>query len=612
MSFVDEEDLLLRSENESGTTVQREEGEETFQRLRLFVPSGRSELVLGNNDDGHYGVRARTQAIINRDGKDFGGMSKQGVVAQTSIALGVNDRGFVGVLGMADHGNIYLCATGAADLGSSYADAQRAQIIIETAFGIVRTGLVLWGATYQSEASSSLTALINVAQMAWAGFNAVVSPMSGGKAGGFSNMDYLQTGHVGLFGARSVKMDSIEGISSSAALYNSHTAGISASISSLISASVNSGLLASVTGAYSASLNGDSASVVGAQEAKLSARVGRALIEGRTIRIGSRKFAGKWQTRLSGVQQATNDVWMRANRFIEIAVPSRRELPSTIAQNAIDGHLVGLTMHPTGMHLMPGVVRVGTDLSSLKLGKEVTILTGKSMIRAGAGSIEIGRLKIPVVTASHVALSTARAAHATALTAVEGLANQLKYIFSQGWKVTLGVAVGAAGALAAGTTGGVYGGGDAGKRAGEGGNQEKGDWVGKTVGGIIGGVTTSLAVGLIAMRIAGNVQKKAQKELQKAYEDVMLAAYNAEGKAAILDPTAPKIEVKDAEITLTVGLSQIKLTAAGVEIKATKVTVNDLDVAPGMIPVIPGVPAVAAVEAVSPAPQNDDLIEQEL
>lgn len=418
--------------------------------------------------------------------------------------------------------------------------------------------------------------------------------------GGAGNFDYLKTGHVKLFGARSVKLQSIEGVSSSAALFNSMSSGLSASVNSVLLGSLNSGLLASVNAGYSASVNANDAGVIGGVSAQLSSRVGVAKVEGATVRIGNRRQAGMKAKHLSGIQERTNDLWLRAAEFIEIGVPSTTEAPETPADYPKDGHLVNITKPPVGVQIVYGNVRMSSDEASTTVStNDVTSLADKSLIQAGPGGIVLGRLKVAPMEVSQASLAVAREAYHTAWHTSEGVVNQLKDVGAKitGTGVKAALATVATFAAAAGAVAGAGAGlgALAGKGEGEAGADE-GAKIGAITGSVIGGVGALTAMFMSAMKTAGIAQRAGQRAAQQAYTKAIEGTLAAEGMATILDPTAAKVEITDSYVKIAfgppVGGSSIKVSAAGVEIKGTKVTVNDMDFMPPMVPAPPTPPII--------------------
>ena len=616
-----------RKVTQKGDTGTAHKGEAvTGYNAKIFVPTfgtgqtAGSEVVVGLSDDGHQGVRLAAKADVTRRAMAPMGLGQIGedetVTANTRVGLGINERGFVGLITTIDHGNVFLCAAtmGGADLGSNYHHTERVGTIVETSLGLVRAGLLWWGKKYTGN-WSTLQSVLATGQLIWAAIGGVSSPLSGGM-GGATNFDYLKTGHVKLFGARSVKLQSIEGVSSSAALFNSMSSGLSASVNSVLTASVNSGLLASVNGAYSASLNANDAAVIGGVGAALSSRVGAAKVEGATIRIGNKRQAGMKAKHLSGLQESTKDLWLRAAEFIEIGVPSEKEPPETPADYPKDGHLVNLTKPPVGVQIVHGNVRMSAGSASSNVStSEVTSLAGQSLIKAGPNGIVVGRLKASPMTVSSTALEQAREAYHVAWHTSEGVVNQLK---SVGGKITGKGAMAALGAVAtfAVAAGAVTGaataaaaglGALAGKGEGEAGADE-GARIGAITGSVIGGVGALTAMFMSAMKTAGIAQRAGQQAAQKAYTKAIEAALAGESLQTTLDPMAPKVEVTDSHVKLSfgppVGGSSIKVSSAGVEIKGSKVTVNDMEFMPPMVPAVPTPPVIPVPNAPAiPIPQ---------
>lgn len=600
----------------SGTKTSTDGKVDRPQRLRIHVPTADSEIVLGMNDDGHQGVRLRTTADVHRTAATkipvAGTLtlsSDEHVVSHTAVSLGVDHRGFVGLLTTVDHGNVFVCAAtmGGADLGSSYQHAGRVATIVETSINAVRAGLLWWGKTYTPNYSYT-QGVLSTGQFLWAGFNALSSPLSAGT-GGLGNFDYLKTGHVTVFGARSVKLESIEGVSSSAALFNSHSAGLSASLNSVVAASLNAGLLASLNAGYSASLNANDAGVIGGVSANLSSRVGTAKVEGSSIRIGNKRQAGLKAKALSGIQERTNDLWLRAAELIEIGLPSATQEPELPTDYPLDGHLVNLTKHPTGVHVVRGNVRVGADRASTTVRTaDVTTLASKSVIKAAPSAIVLGRLKVAPMSVSTQALNTARVAYHTAWHTSEGLVNQVKSLGPKIKAAGITGAIAAVGTFAA-TAGAVTGvaaglGAAAGKGDDEAGAGE-GAKIGAIAGSVVGGVGAVTAMFMAALRTAGVAQRAGQRAAQVAYTTAVKAALAAEGVASTADPTANRVEITDSHVLLSFGPpgagATVKLSSSGVEIKATKVTINDIDMAPPMVPAIPTPPVV-------PAPPEPEVV----
>lgn len=557
------------------------------QRLRIHVPTGDSSLDLGLSNDGHLGVRAHTSFSMDR----HDGVTR----TDTSVSLGVNEQGFVGVLGMADHGNVFLCATGAADLGKSYRTVSRVNTIVETAINVVRSGLMLWGTLYHGSKTGVLPAAVGIGQTAWLAFNAATSPASGSAASGWTNTDYLKTGHLQLFGARSVRLDSIEGVSSSSALFNSHSAGFAASLNSIVFASVNSGVMADLKAGYAASVTSQASAVVGGVDVGLSARVGNTRVEGQTVRVGNKKQGGLKNVILSGIQERTEDLWMRAASYAEVGVPSGREMPESPADDAMDGHLVGMLTHPNGLQVMRGSVRLNTNKASLKLAADASTLVGRSLVRVGPDAVEIGRLMMPVQMTTNLALDGARLAYNTAWGLSEGIVKQISAVLAKvaagtftGTAASVGLyAVGVGAAAGVGTMAGAVAEGD----------DAKALETGAIVGAAVGAAGILTAVTLTAMKAAGKVQRAGQRAAQKAYVAAQRLALLNEVPLSVIDPTGPQIQVKDGTIVLAVGpLSTVTITASGIKISAASVKINDVEMAPA-IPGPPPMPVPPAVEA---------------
>jgi len=544
------------------------------QRLRIHVPTAASELVLGLSESGHLGIKASTSSEVTRDG-----LWNSSNTSNTKVSLGVNERGFVGVLGAAHHGNIFLCATGALDVGTEYQHAARVGEIVETAIGAMRTALMLNGMYWSGTGGKMLPAALLVGQTSYTAFNAVMSPLSDGVAGGLSNVDYLKTGNICLFGAKTLKLQSVESVTSTASLFNSHNAGISASMSSVLFASVNAGACASVTGGYSASVKGNSASTVGTFEASLVARDGRARVRGLSVRIGNKRIDGTASKLLSGNVGATNDVWIRAADQIELGVTAAGEPPGTSG-----GHLTGITVPPTGVQVIKDRVRTSCGETGHAVSNTAVIsVTKKSVLKVSDKRLVLGRLVAPMPTKA--TLQGIRAVYNTANAASEGLMSQLKNALS------LGFAAGVVGGIAAGAAIGAAGGAVEGAAADSDGELdaignviETGDMSGEGVklgvaaGAIRGGVGGWAAVGMIAMKAAGKAQKAAQRAAQKAYAAGLKAAFKAERRLAIPNPVGPKIEIKDSGIELSCGpATKMKITSTGVDIKGI-VKINGMNV----------------------------------
>ncbi len=573
----------------------------TPQRLRIHVPTANAELVLGLNDDGHLGIRAITSGEVTRRAELLGGtiLDDDGVIARSQFSLGLTPRGFVGALTTVDHGNVYIGANGAVYLGTEYHHAQRVQAIVEGGITLIRTGLAYWSARYQGGGISKLQAALGAIKVTLTTVNAVASPLAGGIYGGAMNFDYLKTGHVSVFGARTVGLHSLETVSSGAALLNSHSGGLAASLNSVVSASVNSGLLASVNAGFSASLNAQTASVVGQMDAGVASRVGVARLEGLSVRIGTRKQAGLVATYLSGLQDPTRDVWVRADDYAEMGVTSILEPFETPLDWVKDGHLIGQLRHPTGLQVMTRIARLSTSRSALRVTDEsVTSLSGRSVLRVGSSGIELGRAAAPVAMTTGAALSAARLGYNTAWGLADGLIKQAKGAVGASAVATATGVVGTIAAFAAtaapvvalagvGAAAGAGAGGFAGGKEGEGGS-ENGAKIGAIAGGVIGGLGAFAAMTMIALKAAGQAQRAAKTAAFKAYTAAVTSALTAEALAATIIPPGGKVTIDDSGVTITagapVGGSSIKITATGIEITGLSITVNDMKLGPPMIP----------------------------
>jgi hypothetical protein len=584
-------------------------GDSGEQRLRIKVPTAQAEMLLGLADDGQQGVRLRTSADIFRTAKHMNSENEQ-VRSNSTFALGVDHRGFVGALTTVDHGNYYVCAASwfGSSLGNSYHHAARIGSILELGVNAFRIYLTLWGKSWTGN-WSVLTKSLTLGQMTWMGSNALLSPTSGAEAGA-GNFDYMKSGHVGMFGARSVKLESLEGVSSSAGLFNSHSAGLSASVNSLLSASVNSGFLTSLNGAYGASINAADAGVIGGVGAQLSSRVGVCKVEGASIRIGNRRQAGAKATYVSGLQERTEDLWLRAHDFIEMGLPSTHQLPETPIDYPKDGHLINHDRPPVGMQILRGMVRTSTDDASVTLSSEVLTLADKSFLKVGINRVTLGRLKAAPMGASTAALLVARRIYNDAWGEAEGVVKQVKSILPSATMASVAATVANVSIFGIATAHAAAAGAVLGAVAADGEEEagaEAGAKVGAIAGSVVGGVVALTTMMMSAMKTAGVAQRAGQEAAQKAYSAAIKAAVLTE-QAPTLDPTAPQVVVADGFVRLSYGppgplQSSITLNATGIVINGPKVVINDIEQAlppnvpaPPPLPDLPEPPPVAAPE----------------
>lgn len=555
---------------------------ESFQShcLRLHVPTGASELTLGYNDDKHLGIQATTRSHVRY--KRVANEAPTKDYARTKVALGVDDRGFVGVLTHSHHGNIYLCATGQVDIGTEYQHTVRVGAIVDTSVNLVRNTLMLLGHTWygRNKGKRLPLALSTFLTLQAAGY-AIASPMSGGVAGGLTNIDYLKTGHVGLFGSRSVRLQSIESIASSSALTNSHSGGMSASLNSVVAASINSGAVASVNGAFSASVNGATAGVVGRFDAALVARDGWSRVEGQSIRIGNKHGFGNAATWVGGEVLATNDVWVRAKELIDINV-SGTENDGDLTS---DGHLEGIVRQvPTGLQIVDGAIRAstgskaGADSAALNLTPNAVDVTAeKSLVRMDDKGLLLTRTQKAVTEAMSETFKKVRMAYNTAFGLSAGTIRQVKTAAEDALaaSVVVGGALSTIGAVAAKA---------ATANDGDGASRDA-----TITAGVIGALAPTTVIATIVLNLTGQAHRAGQLKAQQAYAKAVKTSIDLEKTTATttVNPFAGALEITDDKIEMRVGDTKLTLTATGVTISAPKVdikttggnfTVNDMQV----------------------------------
>jgi hypothetical protein len=603
-----EQETLANHTSSGSVTSTADDVLQSPQRFRVHVPTANAELVMGLDDDGVQGLSSSFSTDVYRDATLPWGIpniqTNEHVVASGSVILGIDDLGFVGLRSTIDHGNVYIGAVGAADLGSTYQHTVRIATIVETALGLARHGLLAHSASYTGN-WSTLQKTISVSKVLWATQKAITSPMSGGS-GGAANFDYFKTGHVQLFGSRSVSTDSLESVSSSAALFNSMGSGVSSSVDSLLLGSVNAGVLASLNGGYSATVNGGTVGLIGARDAEVAARAGRAGVRGEEVYLGNKTIISK----ISGTTNPTTDVWLRANEHVEITVPQGAAPPETPADMASSGHLGGHTGAPIGLQLLRTQAHLSGGTSALRLGASAQLIASRSVVSLSRSAVELGRSKLPAQIAANLAVKTARTAYNTAMEGAVGIVNQLTRVAG---RATPATALGAVAGVAA-TIGGLAGasgvgagvGAAAGAKAGDkDGDTEGGAQLGAIAGSVIGTVGGVVALGLIAARVAGNAQRVAQKAAKDAYHAALHGAFEAEAAAATLDPVAPRVKISDTGIEISYGPSAfVKVSMTGVEIKGLMVKINDATYLP---PTVPGVPSPSLPDPPA-VPQMPDVI----
>ena len=581
----------------AGTTHTTQSGTLTDpQRLRIYVPTADAKVVLGLTEEGHQGVMLSMETDVYRE--SVGGAVSR-VMAKGAMVLGVDDRGFVGMRTIVDHGNIYLSATGAADIGSSYQHSARLASIVSTAINLSRA-LLLWHSKRYVGHDAKLTTVLATGELAIDAIGAVASPVGGGLAGIF-NFDLLKSGNVGLFGAQSVRLDSLLSVSTSSAVFNSMSAGLSASVNSLVSAGVNGGATASVTGGYSVSLSAPTVTVMGSVDSKLGSSVGTTTIAAPCIIIGNKTHKGTAATTFTGIVDPTTDVWIRAAEYLEVGVPRGIAPPETPLDYVKDGHLIGHLGAPAGLMVTRMHASLsGSENASVRLGNGVVARSGKSLMRLTAAKMQLGRTLAPDL-ATDTAIAAARLAYNTAMGEASGLVNQASRVWEKakaagaaGAVVTVAQALAlAGGAAGAGAGFGAY----SGDREGEAG-AEAGAGFGATAGAVIGSVGTIIGLGMVAMKVAGQAQKAKQLIAKNAYVTAVNGALTAGATAAVLDPSGPQVIIKNGCVTISCGPnSSIKVTPSGVVIKGLKVDLNDISALPPAAPAVPEVPIPDIPEA---------------
>ncbi|MFO0615211.1 MAG: hypothetical protein U0414_21645 [Polyangiaceae bacterium] len=544
------------------------------QRLRLYVPTVKSEAVLGLSQEGHWGVRLRTEARVKRG-------DQKSTNTSTTVGLGINEKGFIGLLQHTDHGNVYIGAVGEADLGGTYRDTIIVADVVDSAVRLASAALTVGAQQSLADTGgtggfATLTKAIQAIKLASAIGGFFFGTTSDGMGGAGDN--YMSTGQTFVFGARSARVQGLESVSTSAGLFNTVAAGVSASVDSIVSSSLSAGAVASVYGGYSATLGGGRANIEARTECVISSQLDSVDVRGPTIRIGN---ASLKTTLVDDQRLATEDVWLRAAQMIEIGVPAQTvDGVHTDSEAPLKDHLEA----PTGMQIVRGFgTRIAGTKASLTASDRVVATAGRTFLVVSRDRVNIGVNAKKGNLAS--AMANARSDYSSAIDNTIGLLKRAKAIVNDHSKKQLGVAALAMAAVTGVASGAGAGVGDmaAIKRRREEDPGGKASSTGPVAGVIVGGIAGAVTMGLVAMRMMGKrfrEQKRAALNVYKRELSELLKNEQAEHDGTSVQGPYVDVTKEHAEIGFgPKGGPTIRVSKKGIEIEATNITIKgNLDV----------------------------------
>lgn len=474
---------------------------------------------------------------------------------ETELIYGTGPNNFVGIMGRAHDGGIFLGASGGL-FGLPRSDSNYAS------FKKLHTGLNI--------GISGMGALALVARTPWAGKNAsifdavvnsavfglgVVSGVKAGIDGGLGD----PKGNVSIYGDSGIAAVSPLTFAASGGASASLNGGLVASVNAIGAATVN-GVIAALHGVWKAVIDAHEANVIGDGKVLIASRGGPTTIEGDTIEIGKASNLARPGYSNPGVLDFVLSGYQNATKRVEIQADDSIRLEPGKATDKIAG--VPVKVHVTKDH-----VRADSENAALMLSKEAVLQSGSSVLHLGSSG---AKLMAPAVGPKQAADAVIKAAETAWKTAHNAADLAYKSVEAGEYLIiaqAIGLGVGGLAGIIAGSAGQTP------LAKGLGG-------VGAAAGGLLGSVAVGGAVGLIKKKIASRARDAAKKVADEIYKGVVDGALQAEAQALKIagnNLATPRVEVTATGVKIVAGLSELSVTPSGIDLKcppAGKVSVN--------------------------------------
>lgn len=469
---------------------------------------------------------------------------------ETELVYGSGPNNFVGIMGRAHDGGVFLGASGGLfglpREDSNYAVFKKLHTSINVGISGVAALALIARTPWAGKNASAFDAVVNAAVFGLGAYSAGTA----GKALGLSD----PKGNVSIYGE--------SGIAAASPMTFAATGGVSASINGGLAASVNAigaatvnGVIAALHGVWKAVMDAHEANVIGDKKVLIASRGGPTIVEGDSISIGKASDLARPgysnpsipDIAMSGRQNATKKLEMQADDSIRLETGDAKD------------KIVGL---PVRLGLTKEQVRAETKNAALTLSKEAVLQSGNAVLQLGASG---AKLMAPAVGPKVAADAVIKTAETIWRTACNGADNAYKTVEASEYLI-LAQAIGlGVGGLAAITTASAA---STPLAKGLGG-------VGAFAGGLLGTVAVAGAVGLIKKKIAAKARDGIKKLADEAYKAAVEAAHETEDKALKLSgKTTPRVEVTPTGVKLIAGVNELSVTMTGIEMKCPTGNVN--------------------------------------
>lgn len=467
------------------------------------------------------------------------------------IIVGEGPSGFIGVMQRVSYGGMFFGAggygfgIGSAD--SSYEGFRKAH----TALSISISGVQLVG---QFARAFTLGRDANVLSLTVNALAFGLGPFAGMVGAITTNGLTSPEGTICVYGEKTVALASPVSVNLTSGIAASLNGGVAASVNGVVSATVN-GVTAGVYGSYAATVAGMQTRIVGDAETSLSTRNGKTAVEGNTVQIGARSGivpGMAYWTPGTGGQHGTEMVEVQADKEITLSPGTELDRFGTTRTK--------LVAHKEGIHAQgPGAALTLEDYALMRVGG-----TGIAMMPT---EIRLFASPIPFTAPFDASMQAAEAAWRAETKTADAYKKVVeeKHHYAKVMGTALSI-VGAGVALSE-------------ARGSE--NAKTGIAMGATAAGaVVGALGMTALVTLIEEKITQTVReakRKAADTTLRLANSLLRDSVKEAANAAATLPTNPNIALSTKDVTISVGLSTIKVTQTGIVMKSPpglSITVN--------------------------------------
>jgi hypothetical protein len=519
--------------------------------IRFNVPNPESDLCIGKDGHGYYGVHLRVpspghkglvqRAIDTLGGTAFGDPHP----TELRFLVGRGPNNFTGISAQAGAGQVFVSSGGGAFGISEQEHAAKASAIIGASVSgalLVAQGARVIAQFREEPWLNFLEVLVKGTMFATQTAIDATNAMLPNSA----------SGQVHIYGDSSVRITAPTSATLRSVGFTTVQGGITASLGALVAASVASPVYTAVRGGVIAAFESPMGAVRvrGATMATLAARRGTVALEGRRIVVGRRRHRGassecaRSRSFMDPKLEATRLIDVSAEQRVAIAVGDGTSETSETNVVLRPNRIVAQTLNGAALTL-GGTGAAGSGV--------VDVSAGKFALHADANGITLGALDTDVDAEAAGFVRTAATARDTKVDLAQATANAAR----KAALLKVALPVGAVGALLTG--GGVA----AGKLGAP-------PAVGLAVGGAgLAGLTAAgLAAGLAVKKASDAVSQAiegAESDLADQVDDIH--EERSDEIASQLSDAAserPAIRITEDSIELSVGKSKVVLDAHGV------------------------------------------------